>query len=80
MEKQNITLSLPKALIKKAKRLAVQEDRSFNDLVRDCLEQRLSNATGYAKARDRQMKTLESGFDLGTEGRIAVTRDEIYER
>lgn len=80
MEKQNITLSLPKTLIKKAKRLAVQEDRSFNDLVRNCLEQRLSNATGYAKARDRQMKTLESGFDLGTEGRIAVTRDEIYER
>ena len=80
MEKQNVTLSLPKSLVKKAKRLAVEEEKSFNELVRQCLEQRLSASTGYEKARARQLKQLESGFDLGTKGRIAVAREEIHER
>ena len=80
MEKQNITLSLPKALVKKAKLLAVKEEKSFNELVRQCLEQRLSAATGYAKARERQLKLLESGFDLGTNGKISVSREQIHER
>ncbi len=80
MEKQNVTLSLPKTLVKKAKWLAVKEEKSFNELVRQCLEQRLSTATGYAKARERQLKLLESGFDLGTNGKVSVTREEIHER
>jgi metal-responsive CopG/Arc/MetJ family transcriptional regulator len=80
MEKQSVTLSLPKTLLKKAKRLAVQEEKSFNELVRQCLEQRLSDVTGYAKARERQLGLLESGFDLGTNGKVSVTREEIHER
>ncbi len=80
MEKQNVTLSLPKTLVKKAKLLAVREEKSFNELVRQCLEQRLNSATGYAKARERQLKLLESGFGLGTNGKVSVTREEIHER
>jgi hypothetical protein len=80
MIKQNITLSLPKNLIRKAKHIAFQEEKSFNELVRQCLEQRLSKTTNYAKARDRQIELLESGLDFGTEGRIKVGRDEIHER
>jgi hypothetical protein len=80
MEKQNVTLSLPKTLVKKAKRLAVEEEKSFNELVRQCLEQRLTTSTGYANARARQRKLLESGFDLGTDGKVAATREEIHER
>ena len=80
MEKQNVTLSLPRTLIKKAKRLAVQEEKSFNELVRQCIEQRLGSSTGYAKARERQIKLLEAGVDLGTKGRVSVTREEMHER
>jgi polyhydroxyalkanoate synthesis regulator phasin len=80
VEKQNVTLSLPKTLVKKAKLLAVEEEKSFNELVRQCLEQRLNAATGYAEARERQLKRIESGFDLGTNGKISVTREEIHER
>lgn len=54
MDKQNVTLSLPKALLKKAKLLAVEEETSFNELVRRCLEQRVGAASGYEKARKRQ--------------------------
>jgi hypothetical protein len=80
MEKQNVTLSLPKTLLKRAKRLALEEEKSFNELVRQCLEYRLSNATSYAKARERQVRMLESGFDLGTSGEVRVKREEIHER
>jgi hypothetical protein len=80
MDKQNVTLSLPKTLLKRAKRIALQEEKSFNELVRQCLEERLSDATGYAKARQRQLKLLESGFDLGTNGRNPIAREAIHER
>jgi hypothetical protein len=80
MIKQNITLSLPKALIRKVKHIALQEEKSFNELVRQCLEQRLSKTTNYAKARDRQIGLLESGLDFGTDGRILISRDEVHEQ
>jgi len=80
MEKQNVTLSFSKALLKRAKRLALDEEKSFNELVRQCLEHRLDQATGYAKARKRQVHLLESGFDLGTNGRVGIAREEIHER
>ena len=35
MERQNVTLSLPKALLKKAKTLAVKKDKSLSDLLRE---------------------------------------------
>jgi recombinational DNA repair protein (RecF pathway) len=80
MEKQNVTLSFPKALLKRAKRLALEEEKSFNELVRQCLEHHLDKATGYARARKRQIHLLESGFDLGTNGRIGIGREEMHER
>ena len=80
MIKQNVTLSLPKILIRKARLIAFQEEKSFNELVRQCLEQRLSKTTNYTKSRDRQIGLLESGLDLGTGGRIKISRDEVHER
>ncbi len=78
--KQNVTLSLPKTLVRRAKLLAFQEEKSFNELVRQCLEQRLSRASSFAKARDRQLELLQSGFDLGTRGRIPNDRESLHER
>ncbi len=80
MEKQNVTLSLPKTLLKKAKRLALEEEKSFNELVKQCLEQRLVRSREYASARARQQNLLDSGFNLGTKGKICVKRDELHER
>ncbi len=48
MDRQNVTLSLPKALLKKAK--------------------------------ERQFKLLKSGFDLGTEGHITISKEELHAR
>ena len=80
MEKQNITLSLPKPLLKKAKILAAGEDKSVSELIREALEKRLLESSGYAAARNRQLKILEKGYDLGTEGVLDTTREELHAR
>jgi metal-responsive CopG/Arc/MetJ family transcriptional regulator len=80
MERQNITLSLPKALLRKAKTLAVMQDRSLSDLLRKTLEEKVKEETGYQRASKRQLAVMEKGFDLGTKGKITVSRDELHER
>jgi hypothetical protein len=78
MEKQNVTLSLPKALLKKAKTLAVMKDRSLSDLLRETLEDKVKEETGYQRAKDRQTSLMEKGFDLGTKGKIAVSMEALH--
>lgn len=34
----------------------------------------------YREARERQLAMLREGFDLGTEGRIAWRREDLYTR
>lgn len=80
MEKRNITLSLPKSLLKKAKVAAASEGKSLSELVRESLDARLREVAGYGRARKRQLDLLKRGFDLGTEGRILTTRAELHGR
>lgn len=80
MERQNVTLSLPKALLKKAKTLAVRKDSSLSDLLRGALEEKVKEESGYQRARDRQIALMERGIDLGTKGKIAVTREHLHAR
>jgi hypothetical protein len=78
--RQNVTLSIDKSLLKKAKMIAASEDKSLSELLRESLEERIRESTGYKKAMSRQLKVLERGYDLGTKGRIALSREEIHER
>ena len=80
VERQNVTLSLPKSLLKKAKALAVSKDKSLSLLLRESLEDKISEATGYKKARERQLNLLQQGFDLGTNGQITISREELHAR
>jgi metal-responsive CopG/Arc/MetJ family transcriptional regulator len=80
MERQNVTLSLPKALLKKAKVIAASKNKSLSEFLRESLEERVRDANGYKKAKERQVRLLKEGFDLGTKGRIQVTRDELHAR
>ncbi|MHB1660755.1 MAG: CopG family transcriptional regulator [bacterium] len=80
MERQNITLSLPKALLKKAKTMAVMEGRSLSDLLKTTLEEKIKNESGYRSAKNRQISIIEKGFNLGTKGRISINREELHER
>ena len=80
MDKQNITLSLPRSLLKKAKVLAAKNEKSLSELVKELLEDKVRDATGYKKARERQLKLLQKGLDFGTNGWITIKREELHAR
>lgn len=79
MKKQNVTLSLPKELLKKAKVVVAKKDMSLSEFLRQALEQKVKEETGYKKAKERQLKLLQQAMDLGTQGKI-ITREERYAR
>ncbi|HEX9019740.1 MAG TPA: CopG family transcriptional regulator [Nitrospirota bacterium] len=80
MERQNVTLSLPKALLKKAKALAASREKSLSVLLRETLEDKVGSVSGFNKARERQVKLLKRGFNFGTKGRLSVSREELHAR
>ena len=80
MEKQNITLSLPKEILKKGKMLAAKKGISLNQLVRELLQMTAENEEGYRISADRQIKQMEEAIPLGTKGKISWKREELYQR
>lgn len=80
MERQNVTLSIDKSLLKKAKLIAASEDKSLSELFRESLESRVREVTGYKKAQNRQLRILRKGYDLGITGGITISRKEVHER
>ena len=80
MEKQNITLSLPREILKKGKMLAAKKGISLNELVRELLQMTAENEEGYRISADRQIRRMKGGFPLGTKGKISWQRDELHQR
>jgi len=78
MEMQNITLSLPKPVLRRVKILAVQRQSSVSRLLTQAVEKMLEEETEYESARKRQTANLEKGFNLGF--RKLASRDELHER
>jgi metal-responsive CopG/Arc/MetJ family transcriptional regulator len=80
MERQNVTLSLPKTLLRKAKMIAAKREKSLSELLRESLEEKVRQETGYKEAMERQIRLMKKGFNLGTKGQITILRDELHER
>lgn len=80
MEKQNVTLSLPKSLLRKAKAIASEEDKSLTEFIRESIDEKIKKDTGYREAMERQIKLMKKGFNMGTKGRVAWTREDLHER
>lgn len=80
MNRQNLTISLPRSLLRKAKVFAARKEKSLSELLREALEERIREETGYERARQRQVRLLRTGYDLGTKGRIATSREELHAR
>jgi hypothetical protein len=78
--KQNVTLSLPKSLLRKAKMIALKQEKSLSQFMKESLEEKIREASGYKAAKERQLKLLKEGLDLRTKGKISVSRDEIHDR
>lgn len=81
MEKiQNVTLSIPKDILRKAKILAVNKNTSLSGLLTQTLTDLVAHQETYEQARLRNLMLLKGGFDLGTNGKTPWMREELHER
>jgi hypothetical protein len=80
VEKQNITLSLPREILKKGKVLAARKGISLNELVRELLQANTENDGEYQASAERQIKRMKEGIQLGTKGKITWKRDQLHQR
>ena len=79
-ETQNITLSIPRDVLKRVKRLAADRDTSVSALMTDALTRLSDEDRRYAAARRRALAAMKSASSLGTAGQRTWTRDELHER
>ena len=80
METQNITLTLPKDLLRRVKHLAVERDSSVSRMLMEALIELVAREDRYAQARAHYAGLLARGRDLGTGGRVPYSRGELHER
>lgn len=77
---QNITLSLPRRLLRRLKIVAARRETSVSGLITGLIEDIVSREDEYEEARKSAATRLKRGWDLGTGGRASWTRDELHER
>ncbi len=80
METRNVTLSLPKELLYRAKRLAVERNTSLSGLLVEALSAIVEQEEDYALARQRHIEAMQGAADLGTGGRVTWRREDLHER
>lgn len=76
---QNVTLAIPRNILRKAKILAVQKNTSLSGLLTQTLADLVSHQEAYEGARQRNLAELKRGFNLGTHGQIAIQRESLHE-
>jgi hypothetical protein len=79
VERRNLTVSLPKETIRKARVFAAQHDITLNRLVQDLLEEKVEQEDRTRAACEKLLEIAKQGpyshADPGT-----IRRDEIHER
>ena len=78
MEKQNVTLSLPKHLLQRAKILAVRRHHSLSGLLADLLAELVEAEDRYEEAMRRSLDRLDEARNLN--GDYAWSRESLHER
>ena len=76
--KQNITISLDRELIRKARVVAAQRGTSVSGLLAAELAHTIEEADTYQRARRQALATLANGYHMG--GQSLPSRDELHER
>jgi hypothetical protein len=80
METQNITLALPKDVLRKAKLMAVERGTSLSGLLTRVLVEMVAQEDHYMRAKSRFLDRLDHPLDLGTGGHAHWSREELHER
>ena len=76
--KQNVTISLDRQTIRKAKIVAARRDTSISGLLAQQLEILVGEEEAYERAERQAMALLDAGFHLG--GAVPASREELHER
>ena len=77
-DKQNLTISLDRQTIQKAKVVAARRSTSISGLVARQIEILVGEEEAYERAERQAMMFLDRGFHLGCV--IAVGREDLHER
>jgi len=77
-DKQNVTISLSRRVLKKAKILAARRETSISGLLAQEIEALVGAEEAYERAERQALTILDEGFHLS--GAIKATRDELHER
>ncbi|HQE93647.1 MAG TPA: CopG family transcriptional regulator [Anaerolineae bacterium] len=80
LETQNVTLAIPKEVLREVKVIAAQRGISISSLLVQTLKDLVHQQDAYEAAMHRHLAILEQGFDLGTGGNITWSREELHER
>ncbi|HEV2522185.1 MAG TPA: hypothetical protein VGT24_07360 [Candidatus Acidoferrales bacterium] len=76
--KQNLTISLDRQTIRKAKIVAARRSTSISGLLARQIEILVGEEEAYERAERQAIALLDQGFHLG--GGIQASRDELHER
>jgi hypothetical protein len=76
--RQNLTVSLDRQTIQKAKIIAARRSTSISGLIARQIEVLVGEEEAYERAERQALNLLDQGFHLG--GVIRVSRDEVHER
>jgi predicted transcriptional regulator len=76
--KQNVTISLSRQVLKKAKILAARCETSVSGLLAQEIELLVSKEEAYERAERQALAFLDQGFHLG--GVTRADRDKLHER
>ena len=77
---QNVTLAIPRHILRKAKILAVQKNTSLSGLLTQTLTELVEHQESYEQARARNLEILKNGFNMGTRGKINWKREDLHAR
>jgi hypothetical protein len=80
VEKQNVTISLPKDVLREAKHFAVDEGISLSAFLVEALTERVKRLRDIQRAGARQRALMRRGLKLGTRGRATWTREDLHAR
>ena len=80
MDRQNVTVSLPRDIVLRARHIAVERGLSLSRLLSESIEGMVSEDASRQRALRRVKQRLCRGFDLGTKGLVRVTREALHER
>ena len=80
MQAQNVTIRMEKKLLTEAKMLAASRSQSLSELISVLARKTLAQDAAFRARRKHFRQRLEKGFQLGTEGKLSVSRDELHGR